>query len=588
MLLRAIDHLLARPSYDPCVPQPAAPRSTRGILVGLLLAVAFGTWVRTQALDALLPHLLEPDPVYVRQALALHDQRAGLPDRSGGLPHFYPLLLPWTLSWLPIALPGPPAQAPLSEHLAAAGAPYLWGRRLVALISIGIVPATWLLARALLTRGAALLAAAFAAASLVHVVYAQQARPHAAFVVLSTFALVAVLHLRRSGKAGAHVLAGGACALALACLHSGVFLLPALAAAIRLAPGRGPGRTLLAFAPVALAIPCAYPSLFDSARLEDGGVLHFTGHALPFELFGGRGVVLGTRLAWSFEPVLTALVVAASAIAIARVVRRRSLVAAPKRADLLVLSAFGAPFALVIGAYDQPWEKYWMPLVPLVCLFGAAAAERGAGALRLSRAARLAGGLALLAVPAWTTARFALVRTRPDSVERAAAWIESNLEREHERVLLGASLSLPLVRRTVTNDPVPDWALSPWDLYQRRRPELAARADAWDLRHLYVPAQGATPGRAVLERDVLVDALRDAGAGWLVLERRGSWEAPDGTRAAAIAAGAVLAASFEPYDPSVVTIDSRGWVLGYQAVLRALTANGAGPRVEVWRLEAQR
>jgi hypothetical protein len=154
-------------------------------------------------------------------------------------------------------------------------------------------------------------------------------------------------------------------------------------------------------------------------------------------------------------------------------------------------------------------------------------------------------------------------------------------------VLTGAWLSLPLVGRPPQPDPMPDWSLSPWSRYQRRRPEFAARADAWDLRHLYVPSQGEMPGRAVLARDVLVEALQTSRADWIVLERYANWDdSYDESRAAVLAVGAELAASFVPYDPQQVELDARASLIGDQTLLRALTLQYLGPHLEVWRLEA--
>lgn len=570
--------------------QPRDDLTPAQALGGLTLLVLFALCVRSLAMGALLPHMVEPDADYVRQALVLRAHRAGeLPDLRSMLPD-YPLLLPWLLSFLPITPPAPAPSAPLAEHLAAASAPFLWGRRLVSALSLLLVPATYAIGCAVLSRGGALLAAALAASSLTHVLYAQQARPHAAFVALLALALAACLQLRRTGTPAAHVLAGAACGLALATLHFGVFLFPALALAAWLAPGRRWSRLALALAPALLALWLGYPMLFATSGIDaQQGALGLTGHRLFLDRFHGRGFWIVPWLAFAHEPVLCSLVVLALAVAIRRRIRGEPLVGREHRADLAVLAGFGLPYWIVLGAFDQAWDKYGLPLLPLACLFGAAAAGRiGARVLR-GRMATLLGAALVLALPVLACARFAWLRTVPDSSARVAAWIEGELDREVASIALHPALSLPLLRRPPDPDPVPDWALSPWDRYQREHPELATRADAWRIEHLYVPSQGAMPGRAVLEQEVLESALAGLDADWFVLERRGAWQAPDDrTREALLASGAELRESFEPYDPQRVTLDSRGWVLGNQALLRVLTARHGGPRLELWRLRGAR
>jgi hypothetical protein len=94
------------------------------------------------------------------------------------------------------------------------------------------------------------------------------------------------------------------------------------------------------------------------------------------------------------------------------------------------------------------------------------------------------------------------------------------------------------------------------------------------------------PGRAVLARDVLVEALRTSRADWIVLERYANWDdSYDESRAAVRAVGAELAASFVPYDSQRVELDARASLIGDQALLRALTLHHLGPHLEIWRLK---
>src|SRR5438132_13664230 len=109
-----------------------------------------------------LPQQREPDTAIVHQA-AWHDRPAGVPVHAAA---YRSTIYPFFLYGILIALPGtncaqPAARdGPLEEHLAAAGAAYVRARKLVLVLSLLILPATYLLARRWLERAWSLVAAA--------------------------------------------------------------------------------------------------------------------------------------------------------------------------------------------------------------------------------------------------------------------------------------------------------------------------------------------------------------------------------------------------------------------------------------------
>ena len=121
--------------------------------------------------------------------------------------------------------------APLAEHLAAAARPQLQVRLTIALLASLIVPATWLLVSWFVGRSWAFFAAALVAASLLDVSFSQQSRPHAVSGAVFLAAVLAAVRMRRSADLPSYLLAGGAAALAIGCLQSGITVLPPLVVA---------------------------------------------------------------------------------------------------------------------------------------------------------------------------------------------------------------------------------------------------------------------------------------------------------------------------------------------------------------------
>jgi len=555
------------------------------LLAGLtLLALA----ARLCGIGSRLPHQAEPDYVVVSHAAWL-DRPAGMESSPEAYPATsYPRLLSFALA----ALPGRsyartlPPDAPLEEHLAAAGGPFLRGRLLIALLSLAAVPATYFLARRFLSEGGSLLAAAFLATSLAVQFYSQQARPHAAGMALSLLAMLAILRARASGSAASFALAGLCAALAVGCLWNGVFVVPPLLLAWALAPRRGSAeipRTrsriglAVALAAVALAVPVFYGFLFAGSWLGEGR-LHVGGQSIRWKELNGAGFGLILRGMWSFDPVLVAAAGAGLLAWIVRFLRGRGPDVARAK-DLAVALAFPAGFLLYWGSMSRVPPRFSLPLAPYVAILAAF----GAASLLPARAPRALAAVAaalLLAFPAVACAHLARTRSREDTLTLAARWIAEHADREREVVCIPYLTDLPLLCDRAGLGILPPAVLSPWQRYQLRLP-ASASPRAYRLREIATPEaitdHRIDPGevRAIFRAQrpswILAVMHADSGIGW------------DSTRDVLREDGAELVARFVPYRPGAEEALDVGFEAGEQALAKTWYAERPGPLVEIYR-----
>ncbi len=496
---------------------PLTPRAAAALLA-LLTALALGA--RLLGLGFQLPHAWEPDAlVLVRQAEYLE---AGITDaESDVFSGYYPQLIARLCLVLP--RPAPAAEAStLQEHLDAAGAARLRVRRTIALLSVLLVPATYLLARFFLARPEALCAAGLAAFSLLHMWFSQQTRPHAVSAPLAVLGVVGALALQRRGDLAGYAAAGLGAALAVGSLQSGAAVLGATLAAHLLRRRGGTRHPHLLFlgvlAACALAVRVYYPFLFAPSRGADAAALglearglNLSGHVVRLDAFDGRGFAVVFDSLRTYEPLLAALSIAGSVLALwsARGAGgARAWIAG--REGLLVVLAYAVPYLVAIGLYAHTYQRFVLPLVPfLACL----------AAYGLFRAARLwvdargpvAGGFApgraaaVLLVSAQCVAVFQLgwIRSRADTSEEATAWIAREVP-PGEALLLTPSLDLPLARTRAALERVPPslgdtW---PWLAYQKG---------------LRAPIESTTPRDLVplpVFEGAARDELRDDPAAW--------------------------------------------------------------------------
>lgn len=235
------------------------------MLVALMTAAAL--WVRLASLDFALPFQQEPDPHILGQVETLSKPEPS--DAEIFYSSIYPHLIARTaiLFGAEPVRPAPP-DAPLEEHLRAASALHMAVRKVVAWLSVLLVPATYWLCRLFQSRANALLAAAFAATSLLSLQFGQQARPHAAVAPLVAFAVAAAVVLRRRPTTLNFALFGVFFALALGCLTNAAVVVFAFLPALFLRDGVGglrrwlEPRALIVAALLALSVRVFFPFFF--------------------------------------------------------------------------------------------------------------------------------------------------------------------------------------------------------------------------------------------------------------------------------------------------------------------------------------
>lgn len=422
---------------------------TPPILVTLAAIFVIGLGLRLGGLDRLQPHLQESDPYVVLQ-MQLH--RTGI-EEGQKLPHgyfAYPTLLARSLAWIPEAKvdPATPPDERQAASLAAASSDFVRVRTLVALIASLLIPATFFLGRRFLAPGPALLAAALVATSLLHLLFSQEARPHGAHATFALLAVLAALRIRRAPTPGAYALAAIAAVLSIGTLHTGLFaLLPIVVAHfLRDRDKRAwtPGWVfVLPLAAAAIAAVQLYPRA--PKLTASGDVWEFGGHTLRFEMINGSGFGLMFNYLRDCEPGLLALTVGGLAVALMRLASRRARPDTARRADLLIAASYALPYFLALGVFGEVQDRFLLPLIPFFALLGGLLIESvtpRVGQQRLVVGSLLAIGA--LSFPSRVVSRFATVRAAPDTVERAAAWVTTNVKPGTGRVLVTPRLALPL------------------------------------------------------------------------------------------------------------------------------------------------
>jgi hypothetical protein len=568
----------------------------------LFLVLVLAASVRVHGLRFGVPVRPEPDAFVVEHVTRV---RAGgaAPDRT-----FAGAQYPSLLADLTLLLPAPEddpqrlARMELDLHLRNAALPYLQVRGVVAVLGLLVVPATYLVARAFLSGGWSVLAAAFAAGSLLLVNLGQTARPHAALAALTTLAVAAALRLRRDPGPASHVLAGVAAALALGCLHTGALALAPLAAALVLARAdvraRRAGWTLVPLLLPLLAAPWFYRHIYDPAVVVAGagGAAHLDHEPITFrwwlaELwyhFDGNGLGRIARSLATWEPVLGALALCAAALALADLARGR-LPERERRMDLLVVAAFALPYAGLLAGFGKTYERFLTPLIPFLACAAAWLASRVWERAGARRGLVLAASLAALGA-AWLPAlQLARLRARPDTLDEAARWIAEHA-RPGETVVLAPPVDLALARTPAALCTAGDRQpalFSPWAVYQADLPGGGVRG----LQHELI-WMGERAGMGDLDGDAaLADYVDFYGPGLFVFElereRKHRWYRRIRERVAQL--GTLQARLSPDRDPCATDlglgVQDRDFPDRPAAAWRTLRARASGPVLEIWRID---
>jgi 4-amino-4-deoxy-L-arabinose transferase-like glycosyltransferase len=352
-----------------------------------------------------------------------------------GLP--YPLLNPdeasivpraWRIGHVEALDPGWYDYPSLLMYLVApveafAASPSYGAARVVA-VALGLagVAAAWWLGRRAYGPGAGLIAAAAVAVATVHVAYSRMTVTDVAVTLGITAALALALANRLEW-------AGLAAGLAASMKYPGVVVgLPLLVA------GWGQWRRLLtagALAVLAFVLTSPFVVIHAGAAWDDVSRVQRLARAgwLGFEHDHATPLAFADRLWESLGPFLLVAV----AGLVAAVVRR-------SRADLVLVS-FVLIYALYLLPLEAHFDRYVLPLIPVLGVFG--------GRIRPLRPL----AAVLLVVPLVWAVGDARELTRTDTRLRAAAWLDAHVPRQ--ALLAADPATLPLEHRRVVRLELP-------------------------------------------------------------------------------------------------------------------------------------
>ncbi len=332
-------------------------------------------------------------------------------------PHFfnYPTLHPALLAVLDTGLGLAGTQPPLAVV-------YLLARCVTVLFALGTIALLALLGRDLGSPRAGLLAAGFLAVLPLHVVNAHYATidvPLAFWGTLTLWFAVRVARADDTGPVPGPLLLSGAVAAGCAAgtKYNGVLVwVPLLLAAPWRFGRRGvpyaaaaallAAVTFCATSPYVFIDPAAWPQI----RFE------LFEHPRASNLYQGVGPGWWFHLRWNLPTVAGSLFGLAAAVGLVDLARTR-------RREVWLLLVYGALVAASLLGTKELFCRYWLPLLPPLCLAAAWSLRRWSE--RPRRALAVAAVIAV--VPALRSAAYTAMLARPDARDLAAQWCAQNL-----------------------------------------------------------------------------------------------------------------------------------------------------------------
>ncbi len=344
---------------------------------------------------------------------------------------------------------------------------FLLGRTLSVAFGTATLGLVYLLGRRLFSPAHGLLAAAFLAGAYLHVRDSALTTPDAPltfFIVLSLLGTAAVL---QEGRVRDYLLAGSAAGLAAATKYNGVLVLIALAAAHGLhATQAGKPLRRIVTAPRLLAAVLVAGFVFlvlnPYLLLDRPEALYglksewgYVQHGQYLNVGPGWWYHFTVSLRYGMGVGLLGL----ACLGIMRVLWRRE-------GGGLALLSFAACFFLIIGSFHAAFVRYMTPLLPILCLFAAAALLSLTAFLKRPRARSwVTAGLALLVLAEPLHASTAYghlvhhVDTRVKTYEFIRAWLPPGSEVATYGVTDTWRSTIPRFEPTmISKDPDKSWA----------------------------------------------------------------------------------------------------------------------------------
>jgi hypothetical protein len=441
---------------------PFSVRKNR-VLSGVVLAVilACGFVVRARGLDQLLPLVMNRDGlVHLRQTEYFQGYR-GDPEGKRMLtinPH---LLSRLAALWPPLPPPQPPRSISLDQALELSRWTWVHLRTVSLILSPFTLLLSYLLARRFLDRPSSLFATGLVATCFLQILPSAQEKAHSAVTTFLLLTLLAAMRLRRKPDVGSYLLFGAGAALTMGTLHHGLMCIPVFAVAWLLRE-KQPRRASFAWILAPLAMFAAALWIWCPFVFERGfGQEHSgEGRRSPTQMFLRilradeyqlDRIVFLVREVWEHDPVLVTVSALGAFLLLASIVRDRGRLRGAFRGDTAILLAYTLPYSFAFCFIKSTNARYTAELVPVLAILGGYAFSRGpvrwfsrAGSPLLQGAGLLAvGGAVLLLpyVPAW---RLASIRSRADTLEECALWIDRNL-RPESRIITIPVLDLPLL-----------------------------------------------------------------------------------------------------------------------------------------------
>jgi hypothetical protein len=585
------------------------PGSQSRVLLALTALFVLTIALKLCGISYSLPHAIEPDS-HLAVAVGLLRSDVEKPNKKNDDAQ-YPLLVARLGQIAP--MPGPPKtpERTLDEHLAAASRMYVLTRIVVALLASLIVPAAFLFARNFVPPRWALLAAALCAGSLLHQLFAQQARPHAAITTMMLFSVVASMRMRRTPTVAWYGIAGVAAALAVGTLQSGLaVLIPGLVAHFtREGPrsARDHWKLAIPIAVILASVPLFHPFLLASSSQSSFAALHFTSEGIQFSKhilfwseFDGTGGRVVLRSFLFYEPALIPLLAAAfAALALGRSGKfALERIAAP--ADLRVALAFALPYLAMLVIFASTFDRFVLPLVPYAVVFAVWGAWQWSRPVHsaLVRRTALAAAAVAVALHAATSVRLAWLRTRPDTLQRVASWLQQHAQPQTDHVFVSPMIDLPLPRThdSLFGDERFQPSYSRWSTYQTHLRARALPEPLWDTRFLTVRKDLGYPTANSIADDAQ-GYVRALGPGWYVYDATAFDRHPSMLRMHdALAQLGHLELRSAPIDSGLSPnsslfygeeVDESTSFFSPWIFPRMWQAHALGPVVEVWRVEAR-